>query len=1284
MKKISVFLLTALMLIISAFFVACQGEKIKYQLTFKSGGEIVSIVRLENLEDVQIPDDPIRGHYVFDGWFWDEGKWEKPFTVNSILDKPVSVQMDMTVYAKWKGEEVAIAYECDGERTKTVEYGTDFSLPVPDNGERGYIFVGWEISLENGGFQLITGNDGKSLYPCDFTDCTAKAVWSKEQAVRIAFDGDGAEGEMEEFRSEETTFTLPQNTFTKKDQTFVGWLCDGKLYADGETVSLQHGWYTFKAVWNNVKVTFDGNGGEGEMVDLLVGNTAFALPKNTFVRPGYIFIGWQCGEETYADGATVSLAYGEYIFIAKWKGVKYTVSFDGGEQGEGSMLDQVVENGAGQKLSLNTFTRVGYNFDGWETADGKKYADGAEADFTAKQGDTVRLTAQWSPITYYVYIKPDAETPNEECEVWKIRYDKDSLISTAQLYYKTGYKHIGWKQINGAGAGTEWDFNTYVFNLASEEGACIEFIPVWTPIEYQIKYRYFNGTNTPIREIVDLSYEEEHTVIDSTGVEREGYVFAGWQFSFVFGITKEYEGKIVQPGDTVKRVAEREKTEIELIAVWKALSYNLRVHIGDDADTILEYTKTYKESLSIPLEGIQTKKGNRVLEGFRVGHKGIAITWSDKENRIPFQIRLTSDYCTEQNGTVDAYPLWGYTYQGSGTSDDPYIVDCADAMEGMAVAVFIKHGFGNYREDVRPSVETYFSFTQDIDMTGRDFTPIGLYRSPEIRGGIYGNGHTVYALNMVIPEDIRDASEVGFVCANRGTIRDLRFVNGKLSVKADVEQIDVGFITASMYQSSVEEIVLENCAINVENTGKVNAAPFQTDGCYGHELLKKVTFSGTISVKAGGDVKVGAISVGNGTMLACAAQAEIQVVTSGKATLYGVGTSEKKKCVYTIFKANIQASELRVSEAGSDYSSNTVEKIYYSDASSVTFNQEGYVLNEAFKTADANLKNPAWIAEHLPAMRTAEWTMEKGYPQLGERTLERVEITSKEQFLALAGKNLTEQYVLACDIDMSGVAWSMPSVYGEFDGNGHTVSNYAVSDFKATSIGLFAYNLGTIKNLAVENVQLLAMATGNNVYLAGLVIENEGEIAYCKVSGSLLAEIQDASVYVGGIAAINNGGRIYCSYTDCVLEGTSSTDGDLITAYVFGIAYNLGGSIEHCYTAGEFTAKTIKEDTFGYVSYLYMGGVSNEAENCFSLANLSYVCADKKSVWAVASSLEACSSQTINGTAQSGISEAFLKNEGYLLQSFGWKKFVDKEQLKTDIYSAWSFSADAFPALYFE
>ncbi len=269
---------------------------------------------------------------------------------------------------------------------------------------------------------------------------------------------------------------------------------------------------------------------------------------------------------------------------------------------------------------------------------------------------------------------------------------------------------------------------------------------------------------------------------------------------------------------------------------------------------------------------------------------------------------------------------------------------------------------------------------------------------------------------------------------------------------------------------------------------------------------------------------------------------------------------------------------------------------------------------------------------------------------------------------------LTENYILNCDIDLTNVQWEMPTMYGSFDGKGHKITGFNTSITTPKNVSIFSANYGTIKNLVVENMEVFVMGTGT-VKVGGIVIENKGEIYYCKVTGKFLANVEKGNIYLGGIAAENEG-HIFACYTDTIQEAIST----ITPVLLYGIAKNNSGIIEHCYTKGSFN---------GYpggvgLGSIGMAGVSNIAENSFSLVNITCRSYNKNNVFAVAKDLQACTSQTINGTAQSGISENFLKSETYLTNTYGWKKYIDDESIKNDKYAVWKFSGTDYPTLYFE
>jgi hypothetical protein len=96
---------------------------------------------------------------------------------------------------------------------------------------------------------------------------------------------------------------------------------------------------------------------------------------------------------------------------------------------------------------------------------------------------------------------------------------------------------------------------------------------------------------------------------------------------------------------------------------------------------------------------------------------------------------------------------------GSGTLTDPYLIATADQLQAISCQ--------------NETQLRYYALTNDIDLAGRNFIPIGLtdYR---FRGGIDGRGYTISNLSMIHPGFDR----VGFIgAAKEFFLRNIRFTN---------------------------------------------------------------------------------------------------------------------------------------------------------------------------------------------------------------------------------------------------------------------------------------------------------------------------------------------------------------------------------------------------------------------------------------------------------------------------------------------------------------------------
>ena len=121
-------------------------KKYKPVLEFIVDGEVYKTVSTSDISEIEIPKNPEKEGFEFDGWYLDEGKWDDPFTANSLLDTPISDDMVLKVYAKFN---------------PVTEEDSDFLFKACDG---GYAVIGY------------TGNDPIVTIPSTYKDQPVVAI----------------------------------------------------------------------------------------------------------------------------------------------------------------------------------------------------------------------------------------------------------------------------------------------------------------------------------------------------------------------------------------------------------------------------------------------------------------------------------------------------------------------------------------------------------------------------------------------------------------------------------------------------------------------------------------------------------------------------------------------------------------------------------------------------------------------------------------------------------------------------------------------------------------------------------------------------------------------------------------------------------------------------------------------------------------------------------------------------------------------------------------------------
>lgn len=223
-------------------------------------------------------------------------------------------------------------------------------------------------------------------------------------------------------------------------------------YADGSA--------PVKPVVITYSIAFNSNGGTGTMTKMsnIVAGNNITLPKNTFTKPGYTFLGWAKSSANAANG-TVDIedqgsfshspaASGTTITLyAVWKGTKYYVSFDVNAPDVTAIPYSLAKNYGDKMYDLpRPGARKSYIFNGWYDSETKESVN----ENTIVTKDTL-LKARWKPITESLqlpYITVNGKILSSNYGSSRIYGNDvigfDSLNSNAELTYTV-------KQVNNNG-----------------------------------------------------------------------------------------------------------------------------------------------------------------------------------------------------------------------------------------------------------------------------------------------------------------------------------------------------------------------------------------------------------------------------------------------------------------------------------------------------------------------------------------------------------------------------------------------------------------------------------------------------------------------------------------------------------------------------------------------------------------------------------------------------------------------------------------------------------------
>ena len=228
----------------------------------------------------------------------------------------------------------------------------------------------------------------------------------------------------------------------------------------------------------------------------------------------------------------------------------------------------------------------------------------------------------------------------------------------------------------------------------------------------------------------------------------------------------------------------------------------------------------------------------------------------------------------------------------------------------------------------------------------------------------------------------------------------------------------------------------------------------------------------------------------------------------------------------------------------------------------------------------------------------------------------------------LAGKYYLTQDIMFTEADFAeggafynnGAGWAplgtdgASAFKGIFDGNGHTISGLYINiqSDSTVYVGIFGYNVGSIKNLGMIGGSVTAVTTSTYTYVGGIAgyNNNSGTIIHCYNTGTINATSTSSTAYAGGITGYNYSSTI----SNCYNAGNINAASTSSTAYAGGITgvSHTSSTISDCYNIGNVDTTTVSTATNTDAGGITGCNYSSIISNCYNTGNIransTYTC----------------------------------------------------------------------------
>ncbi|WP_024866203.1 InlB B-repeat-containing protein [Butyrivibrio sp. FCS014] len=411
----------------------------------------------------------------------------------------------------------------------------------------GYTLIGWnrdKASADRGQAETFTNN---KITVLTGEPVVMYAVWSSKQYT-VTYEGNGHTGGS----TSSQTFTYPgkvnikNNGFTKNGYDFAGWNTKKDGTGTSYGVNAEYGNaadLTLYATWTARTDTayvvrhWTQKAGRPSTPE---NDTNYGIYKtdrlkgtsDTKVTPAVLTI---TGFTSPAAKEVTIAADGTTVVDYYYKGISYTVTYEGNGHTGGSTSSQEFTYPGKVNIRNNGFTKKGYDFAGWNT---KKDGTGTSYGVNAEYGNAANLTlyATWTARTDTAYVvrhwtqkagRPSTPENDTNYGIYKtdsLKGTSDTKVTPAVLTI-TGFTSPAAKEVTIAADGT----------------TVVDYY--YKGISYTVTYEG-NGHTGGSTSSQEFTYPGKVN-IRNNGFTKKGYDFAGWNTKkdgtgASYGVNAEY------------------------------------------------------------------------------------------------------------------------------------------------------------------------------------------------------------------------------------------------------------------------------------------------------------------------------------------------------------------------------------------------------------------------------------------------------------------------------------------------------------------------------------------------------------------------------------------------------------------------------------------------------------------------------------------------------------------------------------------------------------------------